>query len=202
MERTYLIRYGLMGEVGRFSAGPGGSFDRGQAVVIRSHRGTELGEVLIEAPDRGAAGLRPSGSAYVLRAATPEDLELGRRAERERAERFAVCQQLFRDGVWPIDLIDAEPLLDRGRTVLYYLGPHKLDVDGLRAALRSSFNLDVTFQPVGADAPEAEPSAADDHSLGGCGAGGGCGSGSGSGCGSAGHGCADCGVKKLLARSQ
>jgi cell fate regulator YaaT (PSP1 superfamily) len=197
MERTYLIRYGLMGEVGRFASGPGMAFDRGQTVVIRSHRGTELGEVLVEVPDRGAVGLRPPGSAHVLRAAMPEDLDLGRRAQRERSERFTACQQVFREGVWPIDLIDAEPLLDRGRTVLYYLGPHKLDVDGLRAAFQSSCGLDVTFQPVGADAPEVEPSTDEVHS---CGTGGGCGS--GSGCGSSGHGCSDCGVKKLLARSK
>ena len=53
----YLIRYGLMGHIGRFRASvdSGGAFERGQAVVIESDRGVELGEVLIACDDGGPA---------------------------------------------------------------------------------------------------------------------------------------------------
>ena len=46
---SYLIRYGVMSHVGRFSASPdgGSALERGQSVVIRTDRGVELGEVLI-----------------------------------------------------------------------------------------------------------------------------------------------------------
>ena len=47
MELSYLIRYGLWHQVGRF-ASDSPDLERGQTVVVRSHRGTELGEVLIK----------------------------------------------------------------------------------------------------------------------------------------------------------
>ena len=201
MERSYLIRYGMMGQVGRFAADPGSGYDRGQTVVVRSHRGTELGEVLIEAPDRATADVPPAGTARVLRAAGPEDVEHARVAERDRDDRFAACERVFRDGVWPIELIDVEPLLDDRRTVLHYLGPHRLDVSGVLAAFRSACELDVMLQPVGLDLPDEEDTSADEepeHSCGSCGSGGGGGCGSGGGCGTSSGGCGDCGVKKLL----
>jgi hypothetical protein len=200
MERSYLIRYGLMGQVGRFAADPDLVFERGQEVVIRSHRGTELGEVLIEGPERSPAEVPPAGTARVLRAAGAEDLECARRNEQGRADRFATCQRVFEGGVWPIDLIDVEPLLDDGRTVLHYLGPHHLDVAGVLAAFRAATDFDVMLQPVGRDVPDVA-GASDPVDDQGCDSGG-CGSG---GCGSCGgsdaahDACSSCGIRKLLA---
>ena len=73
MDRSYLIRYGLMGQVGRFSS-DSSRYDRGQTVVVRSYRGTELGEVLIELSDPDPE-LDPG---LVLRAAGSDDLECAR----------------------------------------------------------------------------------------------------------------------------
>jgi hypothetical protein len=210
MAHTFLIRYGLMAQVGKFSA-DSADFERGQTVVIRSHRGTELGEVL--APLSSSPSDEGTGAAArVLRTAGPDDLELARLAESARPRRFELCQRLFQDGVWPMELVDVEPLLDDRRTVLHYLGPHRLDVTGLLSAFRSTYDLDVMLEPVGRDVPEDEEIGAEaeaDAEEGGCGQ---CGSGGG-GCGSGGGrcasdeasshgGCSDCGVKKLLAASR
>ena len=198
--RCYLVRYGSMGVVGRFLADDGADFERGRTVVIRSRRGTELGEVLIESPGltTGEAEMTDH-TGRILQAAGAEDLERGRRVARDRQSRFESCDRLFQDGLWPIALLDAEPLLDEGRTVLHYLGPHRLDVDGLRIALEEATGLDLILEPVGRDAELEDEAPAD--SDGGCKHCGskevGCGS---RGCASDEHGCSDCGVKKLLAR--
>jgi cell fate regulator YaaT (PSP1 superfamily) len=201
MERSYLIRYGLMAQVGRFVTDGGAAYERGQTVVIRSHRGTELGEVLIESPAGAPTESEPAeGLARVLRTAGPDDLERARRAENDRTDRFEACQRVLRDGAWPLELIDVEPLLDDRRTVLHYLGPHRLDAAGLLAVFRKSSDLDVMFEPVGRDLPDdesAEPEHAHTHACGSCGSGGG-GCGSGGRCGTS-SACSDCGVKKLLA---
>jgi cell fate regulator YaaT (PSP1 superfamily) len=207
MAHTFLIRYGLMARVGKFSA-DSDDFERGETVVIRSHRGTELGEVLAPLSSSGDDGT--GAAARVLRTAGPDDLEQARRAQSARSSRFELCQRLFQDGVWPMELVDVEPLLDDRRTVLHYLGPHRLDVTGLLSAFRSTYDLDVMLEPVGRDAPEAEATGAEaDAEEGACGqcgsGGGGCGSGGGhcgSGGGSSHSGCSDCGVKKLLAASR
>lgn len=200
MERSYLIRYGSMGQVGRFDADPGARYERGQTVVLRSHRGTELGEVLTEAPNRSGAEGASVGTARVLRAAGPQDVEQARLVDRDKDDRFEACQRVFRDGVWPIELIDVEPLLDDRRTVLHYLGPHRLNVSGVLAAFRATSNLDVMLQPVGRDVPDDETPADDQahkHSCGDCSSDG-TSCGTGGSCGSSSSGCSDCGVKKLL----
>lgn len=195
MPVTYLIRYGLMAQVGHFVS-TDGDLKRGQTVVIRSHRGTELGEVLI--PTAVPPKSEADPPAYILRIAGPDDLDRAQQVEAERAERLAVCQSVFDEGIWPLELIDVEPLLDEGRTVLHYLGPHRLDTVGLLTVFRTRYNLDIMLEPVGKDIEEdAEEEASDGCGSCGSGGGGGCGSG---GCGSesSSGGCSSCGVKRLL----
>ena len=193
MGRAYLIRYGLARSLGRFEAASG-TYEPGLAIVIRSHRGTELGEVVAEAPPSLPSAPDP---APILRVATLDDLKQAREAEAHRSAHYEACLKILEGGTWPLELIDAEPLLDRGRTVLHYLGPHNLDAAGLIAAFRDRCGLDVVLEPVGRDVPidlEPEPEPEPEtHGCGSCGgSGGGCGSG---GCGSGG----DCAVKSLVA---
>ena len=173
---AYLVRYGLMGHVGRFPLDLGrrleAKIERGQAVVILTDRGVELGEVLV-APGRSspprdnASGSRegeaPGSSAHaadadlnhdpdrprLLRLAAPADLEDARRSEALRAERFTLCQRILGDGSWTIDLIDVEPLLDQNTTVLHVLGALDLNLATLRAEFRSRLDFDVLFEPAG-----------------------------------------------------
>ena len=204
MRRVYLIRYGLARAVARFAVDPdspdeslaGGLLERGRMVVVRTHRGTELGEVMSEAPAAYDADREPQ-VAPLLRVASTADLDQARLAEGRRSADFDACQAVFNEGVWPLEVIDAEPLLDAGRTVLHYLGPHRLDASGLVAVFRDRCGLDVVLEPVGRDLTDEElldePEAVepDDHGCGSCGSkGGGCGS-----CGSTGGGCA---IKALV----
>jgi cell fate regulator YaaT (PSP1 superfamily) len=202
MPQVYLVRYGLMGHVGRFASQAEG-LTRGQTVVLRTDRGVELGEIL--ATPRGADGLPAAEARGLIRAAGPEDLERARCAERERPRLLAACDRVFGEGAWPLEPIDVESLPDldgqSGRVVIHYLGPHHLDTEGLAAAFQETQGLKVSFEPVGRDA-EDEPAPAHDLDEGGCGScgAGGCGS-EGGGCGT-GHGgsCSSCGVKDLVAR--
>jgi hypothetical protein len=214
-DSAYLIRDGVMGYVGRFRASPdcAGPLGRGQSVVIRTDRGVELGEVLIPLDEAGAARAQPADLQRVIRPAGPDDLDRSRRAEAGRSDRFAVCRRVLEDEGWPWDLVDVEPLLEDGVTVIQYLGPHHLDVAAIRARFRMTCDLDVVLEPVGTDFDEAVEGGC---GSGGCGSGGcgsgGCGSGgcaiptepdaqpAGSGCGLSAHaGCASCGLSRLAA---
>jgi PSP1 C-terminal conserved region len=202
-EHTYLIRYGVMSQVGRFTALPecDTPFERGQVVVIQSHRGLELGEVLIphnspspahsggdDPPDRPAgedSGPAPSvDRPRVLRLAGPEDLACSDRAQETRPSRFTLCQRVLEEANWPWELIDVEPLLDGRATVLHYLGPQHLDVASLRARFRVACDLDVVLEPAGTD-PEADSSHELAHQDGGHAGCGSCDCGAGERCGSA-----------------
>jgi hypothetical protein len=198
-EPGYLIRYGLMGHVGKFAHDPAMDFvlDRGQAVVIRTDRGEEVGEVLVPLgvppsasaasgrdAERAAAGSVRSGGLGLLRPASAQDLEDARRSAQLRSERYQVCQRICGEQSWPLVIIDVEPLLDQKTTVVDFLGPRVLDLALLRAQIRRSCDFDIIFEPVGADRGmewDSEDSAPATKRGGGCGdcdcSGGKCGTG-------------------------
>jgi hypothetical protein len=217
-----------MSHVGRFPILPAHDtpFERGQVVVLKTDRGVELGEVLIAVD--GCPPREGGDAPHVVRLASPDDLVQSKRAEESRPSRFSLCQKILKDGNWPWELIDVEPLLDGRATVIHYLGPHHLDVATLRARFRVECDIDVVLEPVGSDL-EIESSGDhehedDDEDGGGCGS---CGCGDGGGCGStaaavtaapsASHdhgqagpvasgcapkahsGCSSCGISRLLA---
>ena len=186
-EPGYLVRYGLMGHVGRF-LGPGGdrlALERGQAVVVQTDRGLELGHVLLGPDDDGSWQGRLDATAAVLRVlrpAGPDDWNRQRRCETLRVERFTVCRQVLDEAGWELELLDVEPLLDEETTVLHIIGSASLDLALLRAEFRSLAELDVVFEPVGQESgpgSHAEPAAvtAGEGRCGDCDCGeGGCGS--------------------------
>lgn len=189
MDPVLLIRYGVMRFVGWFQA-DADHYEVGDRVVIQTRRGLELGEILgIET----ATDVPRATAAHVLRRACMNDLARAEKAVRDRPRRLAACEAVFGEGRWPFDLLDVEPLLDDSATVLYYLGPHHLETEGLRQVFRDRFGFDVLFEPIGGDEPVE-----DEAEGAGCGS---CGSSSGGGCGSGeGGGCGSCGVKDLVAR--
>ncbi len=212
-EPAYLVRYGLMGHVGRFPLDLGTRLDarieRGQTVVILTDRGVELGEVLVSpaslAANSGAVGGVRSvvldgslidtskaeldqdpGRPRLLRVAVAADIQDARRSDGLRADRFTLCQRILDEGGWSIDLLDVEPLLDPGTTVLHILGPLDLNLAEIRSAFRSRSDFDVLFElagsssglaRVGIEAPEHPASSQEpirrcgdcDCSDGGCG---------------------------------
>ncbi len=203
IQQTYLVRYGVMGYVGRFcsSLDCGAPFQRGQFVVVESDRGVELGEVLAMVEASGATARRPRNGGgelhgvddsqpspqrpplAVLRLATADEIARIRSGEDAQLGRFQLCQRLLQQFDWPWELIDVETLLDDHTLVLHYLGPHELDAAELRAWFRAAHDIEVLFEPAGMDeSSQTTSSAAGGMNGHGCGASG-CGHG---GCGSGG----------------
>ena len=174
---TYLIRYRLMGHIGHFcaSAELGAIFRRGQAVVIRSTRGVEPGEVLtacddpdrrdskskIAPPERNDSSLVHCDTGRVYRLVRSEDLARAQERHESRLNRFSMCQRILDEDGRKWELLDIEPLLDGETIVLHYLGPHELDAVTLRARFRVACNLDEVLEPVGIDGPRDQSGAVD-----------------------------------------
>lgn len=197
MKPAYLVRYGTMSHVARFvPESEGESYGRGQSVVVRTERGLEIGEVL--GPPRVSDA--PPSPYSIVRAASDLDRQKAAAQESPRIRLLAVCDEVFRDGTWPIDLIDVEvlpPLGEEGPgAVVHYLGPHRLDTEGLAEALLKKTGISVLFQPAGLDGDDIEEPAPETCSR--------CGSGGGGGCGSEGaeahSGCSSCALASLPRR--
>jgi cell fate regulator YaaT (PSP1 superfamily) len=190
-ELEYLVSYGLAGDFGRFRSLTPLRCRRGERVVVRSHRGVEVGHVLRAATARHAAFLPNTTLGQVLRAVTAED-EGKQDTLRERGRR------LFERGVdladeleLPLEVLDAEVLLDGDHAALHLLRWADSDVRPFIATLSREFALHIQIADLSRPKEEEHQEEAHDGcGREGCGNNGGCGS-----CGTGG-GCGSCGTEK------
>src|SRR4051794_23599845 len=118
----FLVSYGRSGEFGRFQARPGSAYGRGDRVVVRGHRGVELGAVLCPATAGHGRFLGRTALGQLLRHATAEDeANAGRAAAAER-RLFDDARRLATELGLPWQVVDAEVLLDGSKAVVHYLG--------------------------------------------------------------------------------
>jgi cell fate regulator YaaT (PSP1 superfamily) len=114
-------------------------------VVIRSDRGTELGEVLCTATERTSAFLQQPPHGEILRAASDPDLAQEAKLAGAREEAFTVCQELIAKRRLQMDLVDVEVIFGRERVVFYYLAEKRVDfrelVKDLARALRTRIEM-------------------------------------------------------------
>jgi PSP1 C-terminal conserved region len=172
----YLLSYGAAGDFGRFRAPATLTCRRGESLVVRSPRGLELGVVLCAAEQGHVRLLEQAAVGEVLRPASAED----RRAAdqmRERGHRlFADARQVAAEFALPLEILDAEVLLDGRQAVLYYLKAADADPRPLLDRLADRHHLLVSLCDL------AVPPDPEEEDLASCGSGN-CGSG---GCGSGG----------------
>src|SRR3954451_15185831 len=149
MTTTYIVRYGQMRYLGEYVGLAGQEHPRGQRVIVRSDRGTELGEVLCPASDRTAEFLENPVQGEVLRLATAEDVA----AEPQRAElqkhAFATCREFIIKRRLQMDLVDVEAIFGRERMVFYYLAEKRVDFRELVKDLARALQTRIEMRQIG-----------------------------------------------------
>jgi cell fate regulator YaaT (PSP1 superfamily) len=178
----YLLRYGLQGDFGRFRPVRPLACRRGDRAVVRSPRGLEIAEVLRAAAPGHAVFLPNTTVGQLLRLVTPEDERAAARRLEQGRQLFDRATRLAAETGLPLEVLDAEVLLDGAHAVLHHLRWGACDVRPFVSTLSREFELQLTL----ADLTRAQ-SAAEEAGCGRCGSPGGCGS-----CGSPG-GCGTCG---------
>jgi cell fate regulator YaaT (PSP1 superfamily) len=183
---AYLVSHGTTGGFGRFTAASPLTCNRGERVIIRSARGLEIGVVLCEATPGHAQLLPDSAGGELLRRATPDD-EAAQECLRARGqELFAEARRRTAELGLPLELLDAELLLDGRQLILQYLAWEGTDAAPLVTALTEAHGLCVRLQDL------SVPAAAEEE-HGGCGKPD-CGRAAGGSCSScASGGCSSCG---------
>jgi len=173
ISRDFLVRYGVVPEVARCRLEDGlARTQRGDQVVVLTHRGEQLGEVLGDVRSQSDF----PAAFTILRPVTEADLAAAQRAVEQASVEFADWTTRIEE--WKIDLqiIDLEHTLDGEKLILYVLNERGPECTRLAIqAAASGFGV-IEVQPVGAEGLISQPAA-----------GGGCGSGGG-GCGSGGCG--------------
>lgn len=184
--REYLVGHGTAGDFGRFRTGAALDCRRGDRVVVQTHRGLELGTVLCDARPGHAQFLPNSSVGRLLRRATAEDEATAREREARGREFFEDSRRRVAELGLPLEVLDAELLLDGRQAILHYLRWAECDERPLVSSLCKEYGFFVALHnlQMPAEAPE-------EHA--GCGAEN-CGQGD---CGSHG-GCSTCGIADLV----
>ena len=146
---SYVVRYGQMRFLGEFTGMAGLEHPRGQRVVLRSDRGTELGEVLGPATERTATFLENPYRGEILRAASPEDLDLESKLPESREAGFAACREFIAKRRLQMDLIDVEMIFGRERIVFYYLSEKRVDFRDLVKDLARTLQTRIEMRQIG-----------------------------------------------------
>lgn len=161
MPNICLVRYGSVPEVARFVNRADSPLERGDRVVVRTHRGLQLGQMLDAVPQSAE-----EIDFEIVRPATGDDEAAAQRLQaRCEAEFYEWCRRIV---VWnlSLELIDLERTLDEEKLILYVLterGPATTTL-ALQAAAEGLGLIEV--QPVSAAGLVAVPTG------GGCGTGG------------------------------
>jgi cell fate regulator YaaT (PSP1 superfamily) len=143
MSLAHLVRIGVMGHVGRFTAVDATHYPRAARVVVRTARGLELGEVLAREKDQDPPA---SVDGPILRGMTVEDQLLETRLNARKQEALDACIAQLAERKIGATLIDVEHLFD-GRTLwFHFLGEVTPQIEQLTAELAELYEAKVKFR--------------------------------------------------------
>jgi cell fate regulator YaaT (PSP1 superfamily) len=145
----YIVRHGVMRNLGIFAPRGRDLFARGDQVIARTSRGLESGEVLCEATDEAIAHLVDPKQGQILRLVSGDDSrELRKMFEQERRE-YDVCQREIERLGLEMQLVDAEHLYGGERVVIYYLAEGRIDFRELVKSLANEFQTRIEMRQIG-----------------------------------------------------
>lgn len=143
MSAIHLVRCGLNGAPGKFSAADHQVHDRGNKVVCRTSRGLEVGEVVCQL-ELECAGDDLDGQ--LLRRMGREDHAIAERLSRFRDRAFNACEGLLRERKLSATLVDVEHLFDGQSIWFYFLGEVSAEVEALTGELAEVYESKVKFR--------------------------------------------------------
>ena len=145
----YVVRHGVMRNLGVFTPRGRDTFVRGDQVIARTSRGLESGEVLCEATDEAVAQLADPKQGQILREMSGDDVrELRKMFEQERRE-YEVCQREIKQLNLDMQLVDVEHLYGGERVVVYYLAEGRVDFRELVKSLANEFQTRIEMRQIG-----------------------------------------------------
>src|SRR4051795_12300453 len=145
----YIVRHGVMRNLGVFTPRGRDTFARGEQVIARTSRGLESGEVLCEATDEAVASIKDAKQGQIVRKVTGDDVrDLRKMFEQERRE-YEICQREIKQLALDMKLVDVEHLYGGERVVIYYLAEDRIDFRELVKSLATEFQTRIEMRQIG-----------------------------------------------------
>jgi cell fate regulator YaaT (PSP1 superfamily) len=148
MRYILTIRYGVLKNTSDFYA-PFNSLKKGDAVIIRSHRGVEFGEVVTKVKEI-ADDAPTENLGEILRKATPDDKEKQKKICDELVPvEFKFCQKKIKEHKLLMKLASVEHLFGTKKIIFYYLANGRVDFRELVKDLAKEYQARIEMKQIG-----------------------------------------------------
>ena len=148
MSTKWIVRHGATRFLGEFDP-EGGTFERGDEVVVRTERGYELGAVLCPASAQAVALLEEPTAGKIVRRLSDADRLQRAALEKREAEALDICIGCIEQRRLQMDLIDVECLFGGERVVFYFLAEKRVDFRDLVKDLAREFQTRIEMRQIG-----------------------------------------------------
>ncbi len=145
----YVVRFGSMRQLGVMSSRSGEEYRRGNTVVLRTPRGTELGQVLCEATDDALAYMDKPANGNILRLETDDDTSEMSHLNIAKENNRRTCQRLIEESGLPMKLVDIEMLLGGERMIVYYVSEDRVDFRELVKQISTEIQTRIEMHQIG-----------------------------------------------------
>lgn len=141
------VRFKKAGKVYYFD--PAGFWPRpGDAVVVETSRGIELGEVVTGAREVPDEQIVPP-LKQVVRVATAEDIARAENNAAREKEAYAICQEKILQHKLEMKLVDVEYTFDNSKIIFYFTANGRVDFRELVKDLASVFKMRIELRQIG-----------------------------------------------------
>ncbi|MBE0416977.1 MAG: stage 0 sporulation family protein [Coriobacteriia bacterium] len=120
----------------------------GQAIVVQTERGTEMGQV-VDVPCEIEDAHLPAPLKPVERIATDEDLALAAELAEKEREAMRVYRQLIEENHLDMKPVDVEYLFGGDKVIFYFVAEERVDFRELVRELASRFKVRIDMRQVG-----------------------------------------------------
>ena len=167
--KTIVVKFGAMKLVAEFPYGGDAKPGCGSKLVARTHRGTELVEMLTTTCENAGCSksvtrqemmefVENSGGrdfpfhtqGRILRLATIEDLNKQSALESKKAEYIKRCKSLINELALPMKLVEVELILGEELLTFYFMAQERVDFRELVRQLAGAFKTRIEMRQVGA----------------------------------------------------
>ncbi|MDF1742691.1 MAG: regulatory iron-sulfur-containing complex subunit RicT [Gimesia sp.] len=146
----YIVRYGSTRSIGEFSWKGSPALTRNAAVIIKSERGQEWGEVLSPATEQVRSFMNKTGSAgRIIRPVTDDDYRQRDKSRHEERNEFLGCQELVDEHKLQMQLVDVEHIFGGERVIFYYLAEKRVDFRELVKSLARKYRSRIEMRQIG-----------------------------------------------------
>jgi len=167
--KALVVRFGSMRLVGEFPYSGDVKPGCGSKIVLRTHRGTEIGEMLTSTcPNAGCSKSvtrqemlqyieNSGGKDYpfftegrALRVATAQDMAEQSRIDGLRPAMLRYARERVQEMGLPMKVVEAEPILGGERLTFYFASEERIDFRDLVPGLAQEFGTRIDLRQVGA----------------------------------------------------